>query len=813
MSSTDTDPEPTESSSNGTPEADAKIWADRPEADRTDERGNDGRKPSAGMTLRRRTQATRRSMALSVVAGAVAAAGNVALTGSTAIDALERFVLVAIVTFVGSHAHRWAWFVTGALAAVVLRDIPLLITLLGLGVAVGSTQLRNRSKELGAISVGLVQCAVFWSAGSNIGWPTVPVEVLVIGILLISGFPNLRRHHRRIIGWFLVLVAVALLGATALTAFAIVRSADDVSAGSSAARDALEAVRAGDTEDARAQLATASEHLTAAQGNLGNFARPGLLVPGLAQQARAVTISVDQAKAITNGAAPVVERNYHSLRYRGQIDLRIVQDLRQPAADIDLVLTKADAAMADLQDQWLLPQLESRVDEFADDIESARRDTTLANEALQVVPDLLGADSTVRRYLIAFITPAELRGGGGFIGSWAELRAVNGKVALTESGRILDLIQAKPTGSRVLRGPSDYVRRYGRFQPQDYLQDVTYSPNWPSNAAVLADLYQQTTGREVHGVIGVDPKGLSALLQFTGPVQVPELPVPLQASNAVELLTRQQYIQFADRAEREDVLAGATKATFEQLVKSSLPAPIELGDVLGPAARGRHLQLWSRNGVEQAFFGTMHANSALSIPEGADGFTVVQQNVGNNKLDAYLQRSIRYDVTVDADDGSLAGTMTVVLRNTNENLSLPAPVVSNRRGAPRGTNVASLSIHAPWTVTASTIDGADEPLGRDEEVGLPVWDTPIVQVPPGGEVTIVATIEGTLDLSDGYHLRVLPQPVANADEVDLRVRLESGSFGAPDGDDGTLTVDASAQELHLSGRLEQTVDLVVPASR
>lgn len=811
MSSTDTDPEPTDSSTTGTSEADGPIWEDAPAADDAGEPTAAGPGAPRG-TRRGRTKATRRSIVLAVIAAAAASSGNVALTGAPMIDSLERFVLVAIVTFVGSHAHRWAWFVTGALAAVVLRDVPLLITLLGLGVAVGSTQLRNRSKELGAISVGLVQCAVFWSAGSNLGWPTVPVEMLVIGILLISGFPNLRRRQRRALGWFLALVALGLLGATALTAFAIVRSADDVSAGSAAARDALEAVRAGETENARAQLTTASQSLTAAQGNLGNFARPGLLVPGLAQQARAVTTSVDHAKAITDGAAPVVERNYHSLRYRGQIDLGIVEDLRKPAAEIDLVLAEANTAMADLQGQWLLPQLDERVDEFAADIESARLDTELATEALKVVPDLLGR-SEPRRYLIAFITPAELRGGGGFIGSWAELRAVNGKVDLTESGRIVDLIQAKPVGTRVLRGPTDYVSRYGRFQPQDYLQDVTYSPNWPSNAAVLADLYQQTTGREVHGVIGVDPKGLSALLQFTGPVQVPDLPVPLSATNAVELLTRQQYIQFADRAEREDVLAGATKATFEQLVKASLPAPITLGDVLGPAARGRHLQLWSRNDAEQAFFGTVHASSALSIPEAADGFTVVQQNVGNNKLDAYLQRSITYDVTVDASDGSLAGTMTVVLRNTNENLTLPDPVVSNRRGAPRGTNVASLSVHAPWTVTSATIDGAEEPLGRDEEVGLPVWDTPILQVPPGGEVTIVATIEGNLDLSDGYQLRVLPQPVANADEVDLRVRLDGGSFGTPDGDDGSLTVEATPQELHLSGRLEQIVDLVVPASR
>lgn len=761
---------------------------------------------------RYRTGTTRRAVVISLLAGAVASFGSIGLTGSASVDSIQAFVVVAIVTFIGAHAHRWAWFAAGALLAAVVRDLPLVAVLLGLAAAVSSTRFANRAKDIGAVAVGLASVAVFWSAGHNIGWPTVPVTLVAFGVLIGSGFPNLRRRHRRRFGWLFAILAVSALLAIGAAAAALAQSAGDVNAGSTAARAALTEVRRGNNDGARDNLAVASKHLDRTEGLLGKLTLPATMVPGVAQQVTAVTTSLDQARSITTAANTLVETNYHDLRYDGAIDTRHTKYLHGPASEVAAILAEADADMTRLQDSWLLPPLEDRVDEFADNIREARADTDLAVQVLDVLPGMLG-EGGVRRYAVVFITPAELRGGGGFIGSWAELLAANGKVRLTSSGRIADLISAPGALGRTLKGPEDYVSRYGRLRPEIYLQDVPYSPDWPSNAAVFRDLYLQATQRKVDGVIAVDPTGLAALLELTGPVDVEGLEIPLQSSNAVRLLTRQQYLQFADRSEREDVLAAASKATFEKLTQASLPSPERIGSVLGPAARGRHLQVWTPSKAEQALFRTVHADSALRIPKGGDGFSVVQQNLGNNKLDAYLQRKISYDVTVDASDGSLAGTMTIELQNEIQDLTYPNAVVGNRRGAPRGTNVANVSVHAPWTVLSATIDGEAETLGRGKEAGLLAWDTPVVQIPPGGKVTIVLEIQGNVDLREGLDLRVLPQPVAQTDELDLRVVIERGRFGTPEGDHGALELSANAQELRLTGRMDQIVDLQVPASR
>jgi hypothetical protein len=451
-----------------------------------------------------------------------------------------------------------------------------------------------------------------------------------------------------------------------------------------------------------------------------------------------------------------------------------VQDLAAPTARADAALRQARKELAEVQDSWLLPPLRDRIDEFADDIDEARVDTSLAAAILKETPGLFGAEGP-RRYLVVFVTPAELRGAGGFIGSYAELEVEDGKATLTRSGRIDDLLEAPGPERRTITGPADYLARYGRFDPARFPQDVTYSPHFPSDASVIAELYPQAGGAEVDGVIAVDPKGLAALLELTGPVPVDGLPAPLSAKNAVDILTRTQYLDLGDRAARGEVLAEATRATFEELVNSALPTPRKLADTLSPAARGGHLRMWSPNRGEQRLFERLGADGSLALPRGADGFSVVQQNAGNNKIDAYLKRTIRYEPVVDADTGKLTATMTIEMKNDVPFAPLPPSVSGNTRGAPDGTNVTTLSLFTPNVVTSATIDGEPLTMGPSTERGLNAWDTPQFSIPPGATVTIVIELEGGLDLSKGYTLRVLPQPVANPDLFSGTLRVENGA--------------------------------------
>jgi hypothetical protein len=727
-----------------------------------------------GRAVRRRSDRLRTEI-FSAAAAIAAVFAPSSLTGFAVIDAAERALIAGFVTFVGAHGRRWAWLAAAVAVVIPARGTSLALALAALAVLAACAIPRRRPRGWGAAGLGLMANAVLWYPESATPWGAV-VAIVAMALVVGSGFPHMRRTRRRAAVGTLIAVAALVVIAGIASLVAIGLSYGHVQDGASSARRALDAARDGNAEVATRELDAARSSFDAASSRLnGPLTVPAEFVPGLAQQVQAVQTTVDQGETIAATADDLVATaDYDRLQYVRRLDLAQVEELADPTARADVALGQARRELAEVQRSWLLPPLRDKVDQFADDIDEARTDTSLAAAILKETPGLFGADGS-RRYLVVFVTPAELRGAGGFIGSYAELEVEAGKATLTRSGRIDDLLEAPGAEARTLSGPSDYLARYGRFDPPRFLQDVTYSPHFPSDASAIAELYPQAGGSEVDGVIAVDPKGLAALLQLTGPVTVDGLPQPLSSENAADILTRSQYLDLGDRAARGEVLAEATRATFEELINSALPAPRKLADTLSPAARGGHLRLWSPDRGEQRLFERLGADGSLTVPRGADGFSVVQQNAGNNKIDAYLARTIRYEPTVDASTGKLRATKTITMKNDVPFAPLPPAVTGNTRGAPDGTNVTTLSLFTPNVVTKATIDGQTLTMGPSTERGLNAWDTPQFSIPPGKTVTIVIELEGGVDLSHGYRLHVLPQPVAIPDRFSGTLTVEEGT--------------------------------------
>jgi hypothetical protein len=742
-----------------------------------------------------------------VVSGATAVAAlfaPVSLTGAGPVDAIERALATWFVAYVGCHGRRWAWLTAAAVVALPARGASLLFALVALAVVVAGSVPKRRHRDIGALGLGLMMNAVFWYPPSAQPWGVV--AALFASILVVtSGIPHLRTTARRATTAALTAVAALVVGAGLASLLAMGLTYRHVQNGAASARSALDSARNGDADAATADLAQAASAFDAAATRIdGPFTAPALLVPGLAQQVDAVRATVNQGRLITAAADDLTTTaDYDRLQYDGRLDLAQVRALAEPARRADATLGEARRELSRVQQGTLLPPLQDRVDQFASDIEEARVDTALAADLLEVTPGLFGADET-RRYLIVFITPAELRGAGGFIGSYAELEITDGKAELTRSGRIDDLISGPNQGTRTITGQDEYLRRYGRFDPTSYLQDVTISPDFPTDAAVLAQLYPQAGGSEIDGVIALDPKGLAALLKLTGPVTVDGLAEPLSADNAVEVLTRAQYLDLPDRAARGEILTEATRVTFEKLIDSKLPAPRTLATTLSPATRAGHLRLWSPDPAEQALFERLGADGTLAIPRGSDGFSVVQQNSGNNKIDAYLQRTITYLPEVNVSSGALTAELRIELVNNVPSVDLPPAVVGNTRGVPEGTNLTGLTIFTPNVVTAATLDGKPLTLGPGREKGLNAWDTPLIQIPPGGKVTLVVQLKGGLDLQSGYRLTILPQPVANPDRFTSNLTVTDGSIAAAGG---------ASKELLTDEPLEAPTTIRVPVKR
>ena len=408
---------------------------------------------------------------------------------------------------------------------------------------------------------------------------------------------------------------------------------------------------------------------------------------------------------------------------------------------------------------------------------------TLGSQAAKVLPGMLGADGP-RRYLIAFMTPSESRGYDGLIASYGLLTAEDGHLSLVTSGSTTNLENALPPGGAQLTGVPDYLARYGAFDPGQFPQDLTYSPDLPTVADVYAQSYAQGGGGPVDGVLAIDPYGLAALLHFVGPIDVPGLPYPLTQANAVSVLLTKEYSTFdtggsSQDAARHAILQNALREAFHVLVAKPLPAPKELSAALDPAAKAGRISFWSFHADEQPFLGQLGVDGSFPKAGGGDLLAVTSQNTGNNKIDAYLHTSIADRVRFDPGTGAESSTVRVSLTNDAPATGLPAEVIDSPAdpGLPPGTNETWLTVYSPLSLVQVTIGGAPATMSATRELGVWAYSA-YVSVPPGRSVAVRVGLQGEvaprIDAPDVGAPPTLGQPRACPDRSGSRRPLEPG---------------------------------------
>ena len=226
--------------------------------------------------------------------------------------------------------------------------------------------------------------------------------------------------------------------------------------------------------------------------------RARALVPLVGQQVRAVEVAsasgadlgragADLADAVEEDALRIVD---------GRIPLERLQDAQPKAARAAAAIASARSALGGKRSPWLVPQLSSRLDRVQVQLATAGDQADRAAALLDEIPLLLGSQGP-RRYFVAVQTPSELRGSGGFMGSFAEIAVDDGRMVLARTGRTTELNQDRSTPMRSLDAPADFLERYAGFEVATTWQSVTISPHFPSNAQVIRSLYPQSGGRPV----------------------------------------------------------------------------------------------------------------------------------------------------------------------------------------------------------------------------------------------------------------------------------------------------------------------------
>jgi hypothetical protein len=373
--------------------------------------------------------------------------------------------------------------------------------------------------------------------------------------------------------------------------------------------------------------------------------------------------------------------------------------------------------------------------------------------------------------------PDESRGTGGLIGNWGLLVANQGHVQIGTFAREEQLDSAG-SPNRSIQGHAAYLARYNVFDPAHNWQNVNMSPDFPTVGSVIADLYPQSGGTPIDGVIAVDPAALQAMLQLTGPVAVSGWPAPISAGNVVPVTLYDSYNSYQNETQRADFLSNVAKAAFSAFQHLDLTDVSSVVSALGPVTHQGDVMVYSSHPAEEAFLEQVGVAGAVPPVQSAS-LDVVTQNVAANKIDYFLHRSVGYRATITPDGSSTAQTaveLSVGLDNTAPSGGLPASLIGpyDQQFQP-GEESTYLSIYTPLEFQSAELNGSPVSMSSARELGRDVYSD-FIDISSGKRATLTMSLTGRVALLPGgwYRLDIPHQPVVNPDHVTVDIEVAPG---------------------------------------
>ncbi|MEY2420258.1 MAG: hypothetical protein QOI95_325 [Acidimicrobiaceae bacterium] len=660
---------------------------------------------------------------------------------------------------------------------------------------------------LGGAQIALSTLA-YVDADHLVGWRVTALIgaaiVLLVLLIALSAHPyeTTSGFDKRVLAGAAVLLVVAG-GAAAFGARQLLSARRHLEAGRDSAQAGLDAARAGDVDAARTRFASADIEFRAARSKLSSpVVSAGLIVPVLAQNITAVRTVTDVGIDLSNSGERVAARaGSNNLRIR---DGRFpVAEARQIATDLQgalATLERSQNQLAHIDPEYLSTTVSDAVDTLNSKITAASVDVANATRAMTLAPAMFGGDGP-RHYFLAILTPSELRGSGGIIGTYGRLDIDDGHVRLDELEQIVELnLRTDPVKQRVAL-PAIFYDRYGGFLPDRFWQNLSAPADFGDAAQGIEAAYPLTDGgMPIDGVVAIDPIGLVALLHITGPVVVADWPDPIGPDNAEQILLLDQYVQLSGDV-RDRFLHDVARAVFDKLTTGELPAPTKLVDAMSDAVAFGHIKLHSTHADERTLFRDLNLDGALP-PLGADSFQLVTQNGSASKIDYFLHRSVQYDVTVDTNTGNATATALITIHNDAPSTGLPNYVLG---GPPApvepGVNRIYVSFYTPFLLDDATVDGSPADLNSGIESGRNVY-TLLTDIGPGTSTTFQLRLHGRVAAGVTYLLNIGRQPVINPDQVAVSVKTTTG---------GQFTVISPVSADALEADLRQRLTLVLRA--
>jgi hypothetical protein len=271
-----------------------------------------------------------------------------------------------------------------------------------------------------------------------------------------------------------------------------------------------------------------------------------------------------------------------------------------------------------------------------------------------LAPGLLGAEGP-RTYLLIAQNSQELRPTGGLISGVGELKIENGQLGSLSfsDGYAVDNL-------KVPHEITPLAFQQTLFGELWFFRDTNWDADFPTSARRALDVYARDRGVQADGVITVDLSALRLLVDAVAPLQVEGIPEAVTGKNVLAVI-QAQYDQPAAGSDgdwwrhRKDFMGQIARAAMDRIMTGHGLQPVTLAKALKTALDEKHILVYLADHEAADLLRERDWDGALAMPAvSSDVLAVVDTNVGFNKADAKITRSIGYQVDLAAEEGPLA---------------------------------------------------------------------------------------------------------------------------------------------------------------
>jgi len=376
---------------------------------------------------------------------------------------------------------------------------------------------------------------------------------------------------------------------------------------------------------------------------------------------------------------------------------------------------------------------------------------SLAEKLNANLPYLLGEKES-KKYLVLFMNNMELRPGGGFIGSVAMISVSNYTM---EDFKVYDVYTLDGQLKSHIN-PPEPIRDYLN-QPHWFLRDSNFSPDFAINSKQALDFVNKEVGWDgFDGVFGITLTSVKKLIGI-----FPDL----TASGYEETITEDNFFLKAQTYAEGGFFPGSHgKANFLNSVVGALMLRFEEGDfdvtklvraLVGLFEEKQMVVYFQKEEVEEVF-DNLFWTGKMVLPKCSyttncyvDYLNIVDANLGVNKANFFVQRSIRLLTDVNSEK-KLSSQLIIDYKNESAEGIFPGGIYKNY-----------LQIYLPWTTRINKISINGEQLPQytmSNENGFRKLGF-LFSVLPEGQTSVEILYEHTnvIDLENPYQLIVQKQ--------------------------------------------------------